>query len=252
MTDDDILDLFHARRGVICAVGAGGKKSTLYNLVARHPGRVALTGTVFTARFPAHLGLTSAIAEESDLPARAEAISQMDRIGFAAPSGKPGRYAGLATEMVSRLHAETRRDATFVKADGARMRWLKAPREGEPVLPANCSTLICICSAQALGKPLSYEIAHRLERITAVTELQEGEVIEPQHLARLMVSDSGMLKGSRGRTVVPVINMVDDAEREGLARQVAQMALTNTCRFDRVILTSMRRTDEPVVAVVER
>ncbi len=52
MTDDEILDLFQARRGVICAVGAGGKKSTLYNLVARHPGRVALTATVFTAHFP--------------------------------------------------------------------------------------------------------------------------------------------------------------------------------------------------------
>lgn len=252
MTDDELLDLFQARRGVICAVGAGGKKSTLYNLMARHPGRVALTATVFTAHFPEHLGLTSVIAEESQLPARLARLTETDRIGFAAPSGKPGRYSGIAPELVSRLHADTGRQATFVKADGARMRWIKAPKEGEPVLPPDCTTLICVLSARALGRPLSDEIAHRLEQIGAVTGLQAGEVVEPQHLASLVVSDAGLLKDSADRMVVPVINMVDDARKEDLAREAARIALTETSRFDRVILASMRTTDQPVVAVVER
>ena len=252
MTDDEILDLFQARRGVICAVGAGGKKSTLYNLVARHPGRVALTATVFTAHFPDHLGLTSVIAEESELPARLASLTEMDRIGFAAPSGKPGRYGGIAADLVSRLHADTGREATFVKADGARMRFIKAPKDGEPVLPPDCSTLVCVSSARALGRPLSDKIAHRLEHITAVTGLQVGAVVEPQHLARLLVSDAGLLKGSGGSAVVPVINMVDDADKEGLARETARIALAETGRFDRVILASMRSADQPVVAVIER
>jgi len=252
MTDDELLDLFQARRGVICAVGAGGKKSTLYNLVARHPGRVALTATVFTAHFPDHLGLTSVIAEESELPARLASLTEMDRIGFAAPSGKPGRYSGIAAEMVSRLHVDTGREATFVKADGARRRFIKAPREGEPVLPADCSTLICVSSARALGRPLSDKIAHRLENLSAVTGLQIGAVVEPQHLARLLVSEAGLLKGSAGCGVVPVINMIDDADKERLAREAARLALRETDRFDKVILASMRTTEQPVVAVIER
>jgi probable selenium-dependent hydroxylase accessory protein YqeC len=252
MTDDELLDLFQARRGVICAVGAGGKKSTLYNLVARHPGRVALTATVFTAHFPDHLGLTSVIAEESELPARLASLTEMDRIGFAAPSGKPGRYSGIAAEMVSRLHADTGREATFVKADGARRRFIKAPREGEPVLPADCSTLICVSSARALGRPLSDKIAHRLEHLSAVTGLQIGAIVEPQHLARLLVSEAGLLKGSADRGVVPVINMIDDADKERLAREAARVALRETDRFDKVILASMRTTEQPVVAVIER
>jgi probable selenium-dependent hydroxylase accessory protein YqeC len=252
MTDDELLDLFQARRGVICAVGAGGKKSTLYNLVARHPGRVALTATVFTAHFPDHLGLTSVIAEESELPARLASLTEMDRIGFAAPSGKPGRYSGIAAEMVSRLHVDTGREATFVKADGARRRFIKAPREGEPVLPADCSTLICVSSARALGRPLSDKIAHRLEHLSAVTGLQIGAIVEPQHLARLLVSEAGLLKGSAGREVVPVINMIDDADKERLAREAARIALRETDRFDKVILASMRTTEQPVVAVIER
>jgi len=252
MTDDELLDLFQARRGVICAVGAGGKKSTLYNLVARHPGRVALTATVFTAHFPDHLGLTSVIAEESELPARLASLTEMDRIGFAAPSGKPGRYSGIAAEMVSRLHVDTGREATFVKADGARRRFIKAPREGEPVLPADCSTLICVSSARALGRPLSDKIAHRLEHLSAVTGLQIGAIVEPQHLARLLVSEAGLLKGSADRGVVPVINMIDDADKERLAREAARIALRETDRFDKVILASMRTTEQPVVAVIER
>jgi len=252
MTDDELLDLFHARRGVICAVGAGGKKSTLYNLVARHPGRVALTATVFTAHFPDHLGLTSVIAEESQLPARLASLTETDRIGFAAPSDKPGRYSGIAAGVVSRLHADTGRDATFVKADGARMRFIKAPKEGEPVLPPDCSTLVCVLSARALGRPLSDKIAHRLERVSAVTGLHTGEMVEPRHLAHLLVSDAGLLRGSADCTVVPVINMVDDADKEELARETARIALGETSRFDKVILASMHITDQPVVAVIER
>jgi hypothetical protein len=61
-----------------------------------------------------------------------------------------------------------------------------------------------------------------------------------------------LLKGSENCAVVPVINMVDDADKEGLAREAARMALAGTDRFDRVILASMRTADQPVVAVVER
>lgn len=252
MTSDELLDLFHARRGIVCAVGAGGKKSTLYHLVARHPGRIALTSTVFITHFPDRLGLTSVIAEESHLATELAPHVDAGRLGFAAPSGKPGRHGGIAPELVSQLHVGTGRDATFVKADGARMRWIKAPKDSEPVLPADCSTLICVSSAHALGEPLSDRVAHRLEHIEAVTGLRESEIIEPEHLARLMVSDAGMLKDSLGRTVVPVINMVDDAARERLARKAAELALTKTNRFDRVILASIRTPDRPVVAVVER
>jgi len=49
--------------------------------------------------------------------------------------------------------------------------------------------------------------------------------------------------------VVPVINMVDDAEKEALARAAAEAALESTDRFDRVLLLRLNRP-EPVVAVI--
>ncbi len=38
-----LLDLLDARAGIVCAVGAGGKKSLLRHLATAHPGRVAIT-----------------------------------------------------------------------------------------------------------------------------------------------------------------------------------------------------------------
>jgi hypothetical protein len=46
--------------------------------------------------------------------------------------------------------------------------------------------------------------------------------------------------------------MIDDADKERLAREAARVALRETDRFDKVILASMRTTDQPVVAVIER
>ena len=67
-----------------------------------------------------------------------------------------------------------------------------------------------------------------------------------------MTSEAGLLKRAEGRTVAPVINMVDDDERERLAREAADIALSMTDRFDRVVLATMRDLENPVVSVVER
>ena len=252
MNAESTLDLFHARAGIVCAIGAGGKKSVLNHLVRLHPGRVALAATVFTTTFPDSLGLTPVIAPEQLILEQLAKIPAQARLGLAAPSEKPGRYAGLPPDLVSRIHRQRRLDATFIKADGARMRLIKAPRAGEPVLPEDCATVICVLSAHAIGQALSERIGHRLEHISRATELAEGGTLEPIHLARLFCSEQGLLQGIAQRKPVPVINMVDDPTREASAREAAELALSMSRRFDRVLLTRMRPGSEAVVAVVER
>ena len=60
------------------------------------------------------------------------------------------------------------------------------------------------------------------------------------------------MKGTEGRRVVPVINMVDDPGREAQAREAAEHALGLCSRLDRVVLVSLARAGDPVVAVVRR
>ena len=42
----DLLDALEAHSGLVCFVGAGGKKTILYRLGAAHPGRVGITATL--------------------------------------------------------------------------------------------------------------------------------------------------------------------------------------------------------------
>jgi probable selenium-dependent hydroxylase accessory protein YqeC len=85
----------------------------------------------------------------------------------------------------------------------------------------------------------------------AVTGVKAGEPITPSHIAQLLASDRGALKNVGDALVVPVINMVDNRERETLAREAAEQALTLTERFDRIVLTALRST-QPIVDIVYR
>ena len=251
-TRESLLDLLEARRGVVCAVGAGGKKSLLRHLAGVHPGRVALTGTVFITHFQPREGFAVVIEHDAELPAAVARVDASLGVAYACPSHKPDRHAGVSAATVARIHREGGFAATYVKADGARMRWVKAPADDEPALPACCTTVLPILSALAIGEPLTARIAHRVERIERVAAMHENDRITPAHIGRLLASPDGLLKSTEGRHVVPVINMVDDAAREAQAREAAAIALRLTDRFDRVVLACLARAEDPVVGVVRR
>ena len=246
-----LLDALHARTGLVCAVGAGGKKTTLYRLAASHPGRVALTSTVFIPPFPKDLPM-SVIRDDGDrlLESVKQAIDG-DHIAYTQRSCKRGRFEGVPTNVVQDIHEKLDFDVTLIKADGARNRLIKAPAAEEPQFPDKVTTVLTIVSARAISQPLDQRIAHRIEQIERVTGAERGELLTPLHVARLFASEEGLLKNTANARVVPLINMVDDEKARGLAVEAAHEALRMSKRFDRVILASMRRSD-PIVEIVER
>lgn len=252
MSATSLLDVLHARRGIVCAVGAGGKKTTLYRLLAAHPGRAAFTSTVFTYAFPEDLAARPVVAAPEHI---VEAVLQQARehrkLAFACPSEKPGRQVGLTSDQVLRCHSQAGFDVTFVKADGARMRLIKAPDAHEPNLVDGATTVLALVSVRAIGLPLSSRCAHRPERLAAVTGAREGETLTPLHLARLIASADGLLRGVGDAGVIPIINMAESPAERAAAREVAELALDLSARFDRVVIAAMRAAD-PIVEVVER
>lgn len=249
---ESLLELLEAGTGVVCAVGAGGKKSLLRHLATAHPGRVALTATVFITHVPEEAGFMVAVADDADLPGAVARLGPAARVAYACPSEKPGRWAGASPATIERIHREGGFAATYVKADGARMRWVKAPADDEPALPPCCTTLLPVVSARCIGEPLDERVAHRVERVARVTGLREGKLITAADIGRLIASPDGMMKGAADRHVVPVINMVDDAAREAVAREAAEVAIGLCSRIDRVVLACLARADDPVVGVVRR
>ncbi len=252
MASGQLLDLLCARSGLVCTIGAGGKKTTLYRLAALHPGRVALTSTVFIPPFPKDLDAYVVRESAGELRAAiAKAAATHRCIAYTGTVTKKGRFEGVSPALVEEIHKSLGFDATFVKADGARTRMIKAPAQDEPQLPVGVTTVVPLVSAAAIGKPLSERIAHRVEQIVRVTGARADAPLTPSHVARLLASEEGLLKGVGTANVVPIINMVDDAECRRLAQVTAREALSLTERFDRVVLASMRAA-EPVVDVVSR
>lgn len=252
MHAEDLADVLAARSGVVCLVGAGGKKSTIYQLARRCSGSVGITATAHIEPFPREYARDAVVCEDGIVARVCAAASTQRRLAFAKPCPNPGRLLGVTGDELDEIWRRAGFTLCLVKADGARGRILKAPAPHEPAIPPFATTVIPVVSARALGQPVTDRIAHRPALVAAVCGLAAGDAFAPGHLARLLASPEGSLRGV-GTTadVVPVINMVDDDELAGLARCAALEALALTDRFDRVLLASMRR-EQPIVEVVRR
>ena len=168
---------------------------------------------------------------------------------YAQPSLKPGRIGGVPPDVLARLHHEGGFEVTLVKADGARMRWIKAPAAGEPVLPSGVTTVLVLVSAKIFGQPLTEAVAHRPERVAAVTGARRGDLVTPEHVARLLTSERGALQGVGSAAVIAIINMVDDEASRVAARAAAREAVAASNRLTRVVLARMTAPD-PLVEVI--
>ncbi len=236
--------------GIVCAVGAGGKKTALYRLASESRRRYALTATVFSSPPGRRFWDRRILADDEALIDGVLAAGEARRVAYARPSDKPGRIAGVDPAVISHLHRAAAFELTLVKADGARMRGLKAPRPDEPVLPGDADVVLHLSSAAVLGQPLDDDHAHRLDELTAVTGLARGERIGAEHLARLLASAEGAQRNIGAARLVAIINQVDDDDRLHLARQAAERALGNSSRLDRVVLACLR-AQQPVLEVLQ-
>jgi len=234
-----------AAEGIVCAVGAGGKKTAMAALAAA-TDRPTVTATV---RIPKAFADREEVARlvTTDDPAEALRNNETWPLEVVPGAADESRHAGYENEVVAGL-----RDAApgpvLVKADGARMRRFKAPNEREPQLPANTDTVLAIASAHAVGEPLDEGVVHRPKRVADIADRPVGDEIQPEDVAAVLASTNGGLKAvPDAATAVAVVNMVDDDHLEAVGREIAEATLARSDRVDRVALTKL---DEPRVVDV--
>ncbi|MUW15513.1 putative selenium-dependent hydroxylase accessory protein YqeC [Halorubrum sp. CBA1125] len=253
----DLTTALDAGGGLVCVVGAGGKKSTLYALADRLD-RAAVTATV---RIPIFDDRVATVRVTDDpVAAVADAGSNDWPLGLVPGRDRSDRYQGYDPDTVDGIHEAVVENegtaasgeaapATLVKADGARVREFKAPGENEPQIPDAADVVVPIASAHVVGEPLSAEAVHRPERVADLTGLSLGEEIRPAHVGAVLASPDGGLKGvPDGATAIPVVNKVDTDAHATDARAIAETVLANA-DVSRVVLTRLVASD-PVVEVV--
>ena len=216
---DDLVDALDAAEGMTCLVGAGGKKTTLYTLAERLD-RVILTATV---RIPIFDREVAEVRVTSDPVAALEASeSARYPLGLVPERERDDRYLGYDPAIVDGV-ASAHDGPVLVKADGARTRLLKAPNDREPQIPPGADTVVPVASVGAVGESLSAEVVHRPERVAAVTGAEIGDEITPDLIGRVLADERGGLKGiPADATPIPLVNAVDDADDEAVAREIAE------------------------------
>jgi molybdenum cofactor cytidylyltransferase len=72
---------------------------------------------------------------------------------------------------------------------------IKAPAAHEPVVPPQTNVALLLMSAEAINRPLSAEVAHRPEHIASLLGIQQGDILTPARIAKLMTSAQGAMQG---------------------------------------------------------
>ncbi|MUV60662.1 selenium cofactor biosynthesis protein YqeC [Halobacterium sp. CBA1126] len=229
--------------GVVCAVGAGGKKSLLYALAERID-RAAVTATVRIPIFDEHV----ARVVVTDDPAAAVREAAEWPVGVVPEREREDRYRGYDADRIASI-ADAGADAVLVKADGARTRRLKAPGEHEPQIPDCADVVVPIASVRAVGEPLSAAVAHRPERVAELADVAVGDEIRPEDVATVLAHPEGGLRDvPEGATAIPLVNMADDGALVQTATEIAE-GVHDRADVPRVVVTSLK-ADEPVKTVV--
>lgn len=234
-----LVAALEAESGIVCFVGAGGKKTAMRRLAEAHDGRVALTSTTKIQPFASVAAAGWIARDEASLAAAVLAAAARDRVvAYCGPPAGARRNGGVAPATVERLHREGGFDLTCVKADGARMRLVTVQGPDGPPLVSRPATIVGLCSVRAVGRPLDERVAHHPERVAAVSGAGLGEAIAPRHLARLVAHQHAALCG-RGAAVVPVINMADDTALTGTAREVARLAFEESRALRKIVVACL-------------
>ena len=176
---------------LIAIVGAGGKSTILFTLgqeLAEGNARVVLTTTTKMAS-----DQVTDPACWSDDPVEIGRALEPGQPLFVALGTVPGKVTGPSPEAVDRLYAETAADYVVVEADGARSMSVKAPADHEPVIPSRSTLVVVVVGIDAIGRSLQ-SVAHRPERIEAITGLPTDTVLTVADIARILLHPQGGLK----------------------------------------------------------
>jgi len=216
----DLLDL--PLHPLISIVGAGGKTTTMYTLASElaQRGKRVITTTTTNIYFPKEDETdTLIVATETSVLLKMvkAAWKQHHRVTVAGRAIGSGKIAGLQAEQPYELLMKSGADVVIVEADGARHKMIKAPAEHEPVVPPETNVALLMMNAEAINQPLSGEIAHRPERVAAVLGINQGDILTPALVARLMTSEQGGMKNIPEMAKVYVlITHVTEERRDGV------------------------------------
>ena len=137
------------------------------------------------------------------------------------PSGK---IWDLGEQMLGQALEES--DLLLIEADGSNRKPLKGWREDEPVILPATEATIGILPMHCLGEILDVTKVHRMEKFTAITGLEPGDVMTEKAYLQLITAENGLFGHSLGSRWL-VLNRVNDPQLYQSAKKIAEAAVTS-------------------------
>ncbi len=233
----------------LAVVGGGGKTTLCFALATalREAGaRVVSTTTTKVWREEAHAfpRLVLCPTDGLGLEAVKKGLDEAGSVFVGRKYLENGKIEGIPSTMADDLFGKPWVEYVIIEADGAAGRPVKAPAAHEPVIPESVTGVIAVMGLGALGKPLGPDIVFRPGLFKELTRLEDGDILDPEGLARAFDGQAGLFKNApvSARRIV-VLNPVDILPEDGAARNLAQRLMEMHPSIDRVIMASILKKE---------
>ena len=216
----------HARE-LVCLIGAGGKTSVMFNLASalKSMGKKVLVTTTTKIFVPSKNQCNSIVFDASGTSARFNKIKP----GSITCLGKElnetaNKIIGVDKEVVDRLFDSRFFDWILVEGDGAKRKTIKAPQEGEPVVPEKTTLALGIIGLDALGMTVNENHVHRCTLFCTVTGAKKNDMIDENHISRLILSPKGLFKNiPKGTKHMVLLNKADALSNNEAPSRICRM-----------------------------
>jgi molybdenum cofactor cytidylyltransferase len=219
-------------RELVAIVGAGGK-TTIMGILADELGSIGARVILTTTTKMGADQVTEPVCWSDD-PDEVEGMLTPGVPLWVLIGTEEGKVTGLSRHAVDTMYLSTSADYVIVEADGARSLSIKAPADHEPVIPDLATTVIVVMGADALGESIEL-VAHRVERISALTGLSGEDVLTPSDAAEILLNPNGGLKSvpKAARVVVAITKIT--SENQAPAEEVT-LIVEKDPKVDRCVL----------------
>jgi len=233
----------------VAVVGGGGKSTLCFALAEalRLKGARVISTTTTKVRHEeakAYPRLVLDSPDGPDLEAIKKGLDEAGNVFVGQEFLENGKVEGISLTVADDLFRMPGVDYVIIEADGAAGRPLKAPAAHEPVIPGSVTRVIALMGLEALGKPLGLDTVFRLALFKVLTGLEEGDILNPEGLARAFDEKAGLFKNtpsSARRTVF--LNQLDIFPDDRPAHDMARRLIETHHFIERVVLGSFRKNE---------
>jgi probable selenium-dependent hydroxylase accessory protein YqeC len=240
-------------RELISLVGAGGKTTLMFRLARdlAAEGKKVVTTTTTKILEPSSEETAFLFVDRDEENLRHSVFSHLDKykhITIASERLGSRKLKGVSSGLVNDLWSSHEIDYLIIEADGASRRPIKAPRDGEPVIPSNTTLVVAILGVDGVGIELNEENAFQPELISKMIGIPIGGKVTDEAMAVLMTDPEGIFRGAPPSSrVVAFLNKVDIPDGIAKAKRVAEKILKKEHpQIERIVLGQLMN-EPPVV-----